>query len=43
MRNTLTYKEYTGTVSYSNEDENFYGKIHGINDLVTFEGTTVKN
>jgi predicted HicB family RNase H-like nuclease len=42
MENALTYKEYIGTVSYSNEDEVFYGKIHGINDLVTFEGTTVK-
>ena len=42
MENALTYKDYIGTVSYSNEDEIFYGKIHGINDLVTFEGTTVK-
>jgi predicted HicB family RNase H-like nuclease len=42
MENVLTYKDYIGTVSFSNEDEIFYGKIHGINDLVTFEGTTVK-
>lgn len=35
--NTLTYKEYIGSVSYSAEDEVFYGKIEHINDLITFE------
>jgi predicted HicB family RNase H-like nuclease len=30
------------TVHFSAEDEVFYGKIIGINDLVSFEGTTVK-
>ena len=42
MENNLTYKEYIGTVDFCAEDEVFYGKIHGINDLVTFEGTSVK-
>lgn len=41
MDNNLTYKGYLGTVSFSSEDEVFYGKIHGINDLVTFEGKSV--
>lgn len=42
MSDHLTYKSYIGTVNFSAEDEVFYGKIHGINDLVTFEGKSVK-
>ncbi len=38
----LEYKKFHGTVHYSNEDAVFFGKISGINDLVTFEGTSVK-
>jgi len=33
--------DFIGSVHFSAEDEVFYGKIEGINDLVTFEGTTV--
>ena len=35
--NILTYKNYIGSVSFSSEDEVFYGKIEHINDLITFE------
>lgn len=42
MSNYLKHKEYLGTVEYSTEDEVFYGKLFGINDLVTFEGGSVK-
>lgn len=35
--NTLSYKDYIGSVSFSAEDEVFYGKIEHINDLITFE------
>ena len=35
--NTITYKGYTGSVSFSAEDEVFYGKVEHINDLITFE------
>lgn len=35
--NTLTYKDYIGSVSFAAEDEIFYGKIEHINDLITFE------
>jgi len=42
MDNYLSYKGYIGTVNFSAEDEVFYGKVHGINDLVTFEGDSVK-
>lgn len=41
MGNYFEYNGYTGTVEYSSEDRVFFGKLHGINDLVTFEGTTV--
>ncbi|MBE0648181.1 MAG: type II toxin-antitoxin system HicB family antitoxin [Bacteroidales bacterium] len=37
MMNTLTYKDYIGSVSFSAEDEVFYGKIEHVNDLITFE------
>ncbi|HNP96255.1 MAG TPA: type II toxin-antitoxin system HicB family antitoxin [Cyclobacteriaceae bacterium] len=42
MKNALTYRGYTGTVDFSNDDEIFFGKIIGINDLVTFEADTVQ-
>ena len=41
MTDRLKYKDFIGTVHYSAEDEVFYGKIEGVNDLVTFEGDTV--
>lgn len=41
MKDKLKYKEFIGTVHYSADDEVFFGRIEGINDLVTFEGSTV--
>ncbi len=41
--NILTYKDYVGSVSFSAEDEVFYGKIERINDLVTFESENAHN
>lgn len=42
MKNIMEYNGYTGIVEYSAEDRVFFGKVFGINDLVTFEGDTVK-
>lgn len=42
MTDKLLYKEFIGTVHFSTKDLIFYGTIDGINDLVTFEGETVK-
>ena len=42
MKNILKYKDFIGTVNYSSDDKVFFGKVEGINDLVTFEGTTVE-
>ena len=33
----MTYKGYVGTFSLDSDDEMFYGKLVGINQLVTFE------
>jgi len=40
--NSIEYKGYLGTVEFSPDDMVFHGKIHGINDLVTFEATNVE-
>ena len=41
MKNYFEYKDYIGTVEFSAEDRTFFGRIHGINDLITFEGSSV--
>ena len=43
MENYLKYKNYIGTVDFCAEDELFYGKVEGINDLLTFEGESVSD
>jgi len=42
MNDVMEYKGYYGSVHFSSEDEVFYGKILSIDDLVTFEGVSVK-
>ena len=42
MKDVLNYKGFIGSVHFSADDTVFYGKVEGINDLVTFEGETVK-
>lgn len=41
MKDILKYKEFIATIHYSSDDEVFFGKIEGISDLVSFEGTNV--
>lgn len=41
MKDVLNYRGFIGSVHYAAEDRVFYGKIEGINDLITFEGSTV--
>jgi predicted HicB family RNase H-like nuclease len=41
MKDTIKYKDHLGSVRFSAEDRVFYGKIEGINDLVTYEGSSV--
>jgi len=40
--NTLNYKGFLGTVNFSEKDAVFFGKIEGIDGLVSFEGESVK-
>jgi predicted HicB family RNase H-like nuclease len=36
----LTYKGYTGSIEYSQEDSLLFGKILGITGLISYEGET---
>lgn len=42
MNDILQYKGYYASVHFSADDEVFYGKLLGIDDLVNFEGDSVK-
>ncbi|UCH96853.1 MAG: type II toxin-antitoxin system HicB family antitoxin [Candidatus Aminicenantes bacterium] len=42
MNNLLIYKNYTGSVNYSSDDDIFYGKIEFITDTVLYEGSSVE-
>ena len=42
MSSFFKYGDFLGTVSFSAEDEIFFGKVLGIDDLVTFEGRSVR-
>ena len=42
MNDILQYKNYYASVHFSATDEVFFGKILGINDLISFEGASVK-
>ena len=41
MKDVLNYKGFVGSVHFAAEDRVFYGKVEGVNDLITFEGSTV--
>jgi len=41
MKDVLRYKDFIGSVHFSAEDECFFGKIEGVDDLVMFEGRDV--
>ena len=42
MTDRIEHDGFIGSVHYSSKDETFFGKLEGVNDLVTFEGTTVE-
>lgn len=41
MKDVLKYKEFLGTVNFDSKDNVFYGRVEGINSMVTFEGKSV--
>ena len=43
MKNVMSYKDYYGSVEFSDEDDVFWGRIIGINDRITYEGTDIKS
>ena len=42
MKNTITYKDYVGSVEFSEEDMCFCGKLLGIKPLIMYEGNTAE-
>ena len=42
MSDLLSYKDYNGTVEYSDDDKCFYGKVVGIKSLLSYEGVSVQ-
>ena len=43
MIDRLVFEDVIGSVHFSSIDETFFGKLEGVNDLVTFEGENVKD
>ena len=43
MKNVLCYKDYYGTVEYSDVDEILFGKVLGIRSLISYEGHYIKS
>ncbi len=42
INDILQYKDFIGSVHFSAEDGCFFGKLEGVDDLVTFEGHDVE-
>lgn len=42
MGNFLHYKNYVGTVEYSAEDDCLFGTVLGLQDTISYEGTSLK-
>ncbi|NLD88485.1 MAG: type II toxin-antitoxin system HicB family antitoxin [Clostridiales bacterium] len=42
MNSYIHYRDYVGSVEFSEEDQVFHGKVIGIKDLISFEGDSVK-
>ena len=42
MNNMMVYKEYVGSVEFSEIDGMFFGKVQGIRALIPYEGTTAQ-
>ena len=42
MNDMLEYKDYLGSILFSDEDDIFHGRLEFIRDLVTYEGTDAK-
>jgi len=43
MNDLLDYKGYYGTVEYSNSDKILYGRVAGLNSLISYEGDSLQS
>lgn len=43
MNNIMKYKDYVGTVEFSEEDHCFFGSVLGIRSLISYEGTDARS
>ncbi|MGE4272955.1 MAG: type II toxin-antitoxin system HicB family antitoxin [Desulfitobacterium sp.] len=43
MSNLLEYKGYCGTVEFSANDKVLFGKVIGVNSLISYEGESVES
>ena len=43
MNNILEYKNFSGTVGYSSEDNILFGNVIGINGLISYEGNSIES
>lgn len=41
MRNAMIYKGYAARIEFDSEDRVFFGRLAGIQDIITFHGKTV--
>lgn len=41
MKNLMRHKGYAGTVEYSEEDGCLFGRLVGIDDIISYEGESV--
>jgi len=39
----MNYKEYLGQITYDDKAKLFHGEVIGLKDVITFQGTSVKN
>lgn len=42
MKNLMEYKDYLGSVEFSEEDDCLFGKVQGIRGLICYEGESLK-
>lgn len=43
MNNTIKYKDYIGSVEFSEEDGCFFGSVQGIRSLISYEGSDARS
>ena len=42
MSNYIHYRDYVGSIEFSEEEEVFHGRVIGIKSMIAFEGDSVK-